>query len=44
VASKTLKVMMADSSAPIGRPIKGGMSRKNHRITTTSGIERSAFT
>lgn len=28
----------------IGRPINSGISRKNHRITITSGIERSVLT
>ena len=35
---------MAESSAPMERPIRNGISRKNHRITITSGIERMVFT
>src|SRR6266508_1194760 len=35
---------MAEFSAPIGWPIISGITRKNHRITITSGIERIRFT
>jgi hypothetical protein len=43
-ASKAMKVMMAEYSAPTGRPISSGTSRKNHRITMTSGTERMPLT
>src|SRR5678810_833057 len=36
--------MIADVSAPSGRPSRSGISRKNQRITITSGIERSTLT
>src|SRR6185369_4544927 len=36
--------MIAEVSAPSGRPRKSGISRKNQRITITSGIERSTLT
>ncbi len=35
---------MADSSAPIGRPIISGINKKNHKITITKGMERSVLT
>ena len=43
-ASKAVKVMMAEISAPIGRPMSMGTSRKNHKITITSGMERMPLT
>ena len=43
-ASKAMKVMMAEYSAPTGRPMINGTSRKNHRITITSGMERMPLT
>jgi hypothetical protein len=39
-----VKVIIAESSRPSGRPMSSGISRKNHRITITSGIERSVLT
>ena len=35
---------MAEFSAPMGWPVISGMTRKNHRITITSGIERIRLT
>ena len=35
---------MAEYSAPIERPMIIGTSRKNHRITITSGMERMPLT
>ena len=43
-ASKAMKVMKAEYSAPIGRPMMKGTSRKNHRITITSGMLRMPLT
>ena len=43
-ASKAMKVTTAEVSAPIGRPMMAGMSRKNHRITMTSGMLRMPLT
>ena len=43
-ASKAMKVMTADISAPIGRPMSNGTSRKNHSSTITSGMERMPLT
>ena len=43
-ASKAMKVMTAEYSGPIGRPIMIGTSRKNHRITITSGMLRMPLT
>jgi hypothetical protein len=36
--------MMAERSAPIGFPVMSGITRKNQRITMTSGMERIRFT
>jgi hypothetical protein len=36
--------MMAEVSAPMGLPMSMGISRKNHRITITSGMERMPLT
>ena len=43
-ASKAMKVTMADTSAPMGRPMMAGTSRKNHKITITSGMLRMPLT
>ena len=43
-ASKAMNVTTADSSAPMGRPMMAGISRKNHRITMTSGMLRMPLT
>ena len=38
-----LKVTKAEVSAPIGLPVISGMTRKNQRMTISSGIERIRF-
>jgi hypothetical protein len=43
-ASKQMKVMTAEVSAPMGRPITKGTSRKKPRITITRGTERMPLT
>jgi hypothetical protein len=43
-ASKAIKVITADISAPIGLPNKKGISKKNQSKTMTKGIERIPFT
>jgi hypothetical protein len=36
--------MIAEVSAPTGVPVRKGITRKNQRITITSGIERMVST
>jgi hypothetical protein len=43
-ASKAMNVITAVSSAPIGRPMMKGTSRKNHSSTISSGMERMPLT
>jgi len=43
-ASNATKVITADHSAPMGRPMSAGTSRKNHKITITSGMLRMPLT
>src|SRR3989304_3655482 len=43
-APKAGKVMSAEYSAPIGFPMISGITRKNQRITMSSGMERMRFT
>ena len=41
---KAMKVIVAERSAPMGRPISIGMSRKNQSMTITNGIDRIVLT
>ena len=36
--------MRADRSAPTDRPVISGITRKNQRMTMTSGMDRIRFT
>ena len=43
-ASKAMKVITAEPSAPMGRPMAKGTSRKKPRITITRGTLRMPLT